>query len=341
MLADFAARQSITYALLSDGGSRLIRQMGILNQEIDESDPVYGIPYPGSYLVDEGGLIFEKRFHPDFHVREPMGSLLLYFQLKEYSEKLEQKVEERTRELQQAHLQMLETARLATLGKLVAAINHELNTPVGALASGLELLWRRYQVACEQADASQRAGMMELRQAIDLACQRIVQVAAGLREFVRLDEAESQHVDLRKNLDAVAELLGAKLDERIVLRREYQEIPAVFCRPAQVNQALWEIATNAFDSIAGQGSITLSTRAQDGEVVVMITDTGRGIPPEELWQLFEPRVRVKDGRMRMCLGLALASKIIHEEGGRIQAASVPGAGTTVTIFLPAVRHGRN
>src|SRR5437870_8498954 len=115
--------------MLSDSGSEVIRLVGILNQGIPESDPYYGIPHPGSYLVDEKGYVFEKRFHPDVHVREPMGSLLLYFQLREYSERLEQKVEERTRQLEQAHLHLIETAKLATLVKLIAAINHEWNPP--------------------------------------------------------------------------------------------------------------------------------------------------------------------------------------------------------------------
>jgi signal transduction histidine kinase len=337
MLGAFAAEHNITYELLSDRGARIIRRLSILNTEVPESDPVYGIPYPGSYLVDERGLIFEKRFHADFHVREPMGSLLLYFQLKEYSERLEQKVEERTRELQQVYLQMTERARLATLGKLIAAINHELNTPVGALASGLEVLWKRYARACEQAGPSAQAAMTELRQAIDAACQRIVQVVAGLREFIRLDEAEAQSVDLRRCLDTVAELLGPRVGRRIRLRREFEEIPAVYCHAAQLNQALWEIVTNAVDSITGQGTITLGARRINGEVVLTVSDTGPGIPPEELAQLFEPRLKTKDGRMRMCLGLALASKIVNEEGGRIEATSAPGAGATIAIYLPAGR----
>jgi peroxiredoxin len=253
-LAEFVAQNGITYAMLSDAGSQVIRRLGLLNTEVAESDPVYGIPYPGSLLIDRKGYIFEKRFHPDFHVREPMGSLLLYFELKDYSERLEEKVAERTRELEQAQLQMIETARVATLGKLVAAINHELNTPVGALASGLELMWNHYLPSGSQ----QQPGLPDLRRAIEAATARIVQVVAGLREFVRLDEAEPERADLRRSLDTVAELLGSEANSGITVRRDYEEIPPVYCRAAQVNHALWEVVTNSVESLGPQGTITLS-----------------------------------------------------------------------------------
>jgi len=337
VLREFVERHGVTYPLLSDPGAALIRHVGILNTEIAEVDPVFGIPYPGSYLVDCQGVIFEKRFHADFHVREPMGSLLLYFQLKDYAERLEEKVEERTRELRETQLQMIEKARLATLGKLIAAINHELNTPVGALASGLDLLWSYYATACHAAKPSERAAMEELKQAVDAACKRIAQVASSLREFVRLDAAEAGRVDVRRCLDAVAELLGPQLDGRITLRRDYHDIPPIYCRAPHLNQALWEIVTNAIESISGPGTITLGARRAGAGVVLTIADTGRGIPPVEIDQLFEPRLRSREGRVRMSLGLALASKIVHEEGGRIEASSEPGRGSTISIHLPAAR----
>lgn len=336
LLGEFAAHNGITYTLLSDKTGELIRQLGILNAEVPEQDPVYGIPYPGSYLVDEQGYIFEKRFHRDFRVREPMGSLLLYFRLKEYSDRLEEKVRERTRDLERAQMQLIETARLATLGKLIAGINHELNTPVGTLASGLDVIWRYYDRSCVEAGPKERAAMMELKEAIDAACKRIIQVAAGLRQFVRLDQEETQSIDLRHCLDTVVDLLGSQLQARIVVRRDYEEIPRLLCRAPQIGQALLEVLANAAESITGEGTITLGARQVNDGVALTVSDTGRGIPPDELRRLFEPHLRSKNGRVGMSLGLPLAHKIIHEHSGRIQASSLPGQGTTVTIYLPLV-----
>jgi signal transduction histidine kinase len=327
LLADFVTRHQITYHLLSDPGSGLIRQVGILNTEVEPTDPVYGMPYPGCYLVDEKGLVFEKRFHPDFHVREPMGSLLLYYLLKEYSEKLEEKVQERT-------MQLIEAAKLATMGKLIAAINHELNSPLGALSNGMDLLWKYLEAACSQLEPRRRAALVEVRQAVDTAYQRINQVVGDLREFIRLDQAERQPVDLRHSLDAAVELLASRLDNRIQVRREYGEIPPVTCHAPQINQALWELLSNAVDAIEGPGTLVLGTRREARDVVLSIGDSGRGIPAEELNQLFEPRLRPKNGRMGVGLGLPLAHKIVHDHGGRIQVASVVGQGTTVTVRLP-------
>ncbi len=317
----------MTFRLLSDREGHLIRRVGILNAEVPPDDPVYGIPYPGCYLVDEQGIVFEKRFHPDFHVREPMGSLLLYFQLKEYSEKLEQKVQERT-------MQLIETARLATLGKLIAAINHELNTPLGALANGMDLLWKYLEGACSQLDPRRRQALEEVRRAVEAAYERINQVMGDLRQFIRLEQAEMQPVDLRQSLEAALELLSSRLDGRIRIQREYGEIPAVRAYAPQINQALWELLSNAVEAIDGQGDITIATRGDRGGVEVTIRDTGRGIPAAELEQILEPRLRPKHGRMGVSLGLTLVHKIVNDHGGRLRISSREGQGTTVTVRLP-------
>jgi signal transduction histidine kinase len=294
-LSDFAAQHRVTYRLLSDAGSALIRQVGVLNTDVDPSDPAYGIPYPGSYLVDERGVVFEKRFHPDHHVREPMGSLLLYYQLKEYSERLED---------------------------------------MGALAGGVEVLGRHLDRAYPQASGAERAAWNEIRRNIEAACRRIAGVAASLRNFVRLDQAGLQQVDLRQNLDAVLELLKSKLEDRIIVERHYEQIPLLLCRAPQINQALFEVLSNAVEAISGSGTITVGTRYQEGHVVLTVQDSGRGIAAEDLPQLFEPRLRPKDGRMGLGLGLPLAHKIIHEHGGRMEF-SIPGQGAMVTMRFPA------
>jgi two-component system, NtrC family, sensor kinase len=330
LIADFVARQQITYPILSDESSRVIQQLGILNTEVAEGDPVYGIPYPGSYLVDQHGIVFEKRFHPDVHVREPMGSLLLYFQLREYSEQLEDLVQERT-------MQLIETAKLATLGKLIAAINHELNTPLGALANGIDLLWKYLDNALQQLDPRRRAALEEVRQAVDSAYERINQVVGNLRQFISQDQTGPQEVDLRRSLDAAVELLAFRLDGRVEIQRDYAEIPTVRCHAASINQALWELLSNAIDAIEGPGVLTLGARRDGGDVLLTIADTGHGIPAAELNQLFEPRLRPKSGRIGVSLGLPLAHKIIHEHGGRIQVASTVGRGATVTVRLPVSR----
>lgn len=325
--ARFAAQNSITFPILSDPGGQLIRRVGILNAEVAPDDPVYGIPYPGSYLVDELGMVFEKRFHADFHVREPMGSLLLYFQLKEYSEHLEQKVEERS-------AQLVEAARLATLGKLIAAINHELNSPLGALTSGIDVLGRYFDRTSQQAPARERAVLEETRQTVDAACRRIIQVVADLRQFIRLDQAEVQAIDLRQSLDSVLALVSSRLDGRITIERHYQEIPLLECRPAQIHQALFEVLTNALESIESAGSIALSAGMEAGQILLTIRDTGRGIPADQMEALFEPRLRPKNGRMGVSLGLMLAQKIVLEHRGSLRISSVAGLGATVSIRLP-------
>jgi signal transduction histidine kinase len=328
----FANQHGIRYYLLSDEGGSYIRRVGVLNTAVPEDDPVYGIPHPGSFLIQRDGRVFEKRFHSDIRVREPMGSLLLYFKLKELNENLEQRVIDRTRELEEAQVKLVETARLATLGKLVAAINHELNTPVGALSSSLNAIWQFYDRTCKALPASQQTALSELKKTIDDACTRISSLAADLRHFVRLDSGEIEQIDLRNSLDLVADMLRWKGEFEVV--RAYGPIEPWIGRAPQLHQALLEIITNAVEAMNGEGTLNLSACQDNGHIVLTVRDSGRGIPADQMNSLFEPHLRAKNGRVGMSLGLTLAHKIIHEAGGDLNISSIEGAGTTVRIRLP-------
>ncbi|MBK9168486.1 MAG: redoxin domain-containing protein [Bryobacterales bacterium] len=334
VLAEFAQVERITYSLLSDSDASYIRTVGVLNTAVAADDPAFGMPYPGSFLINREGRVFEKRFHPDVRVREPMSSLLLYFRLKEYSERLEEMVLERTRDLQQAQLQLVETARHASLGKLIAAINHELNTPVGALVSGIESVWRFYDRMCSDMTAAQRERLLALKEAIDGACARIARLAADLREFARLDGAEVGPVDLRHSLDVTVEVLGGALHRGVRVERRYPDTACWHGRGAPLNQALLEILTNAAEAMPAGGTLTLEVDASDKAFLIVVTDSGSGIPEQERHQLFEPHLRAKGDRIGMALGLPLAHRIVRDQGGELKVLPGTHGGTRVEIHLP-------
>ncbi len=340
LLREFAAAHGIRYLLLADEDARYIRQAGVLNTAVDPRDPVYGIPHPGSFLINREGRVFEKRFHADVRVREPMGSLLLYFRVRELNERLEEKVRERTRELERAQMQLVEAARRASLGKLIAGINHELNSPLGALAGSLRAVWSFYGRACEALTPAQREALADLRRTTEEAFGRLEKLAGDLRKFALLDAPEWEAIDLRESMDLVMGLLAHECGQRIRVERDYHEIPRWIGPAAQIHQALLEILSNAVEAIDGEGVIRLSVRQREDALEVAVTDSGRGISAAEQAQLFEPHLRTKGGRVGMSLGLPLANQIIRDQGGWLDVISAPGE-TTVRITLPLRRADRS
>ena len=239
------------------------------------------------------------------------------------------------------------SASLATLGMLVAGVAHELNTPLGALHSNHDVLHRALGrlsniLADEQVDASELDEVRRVLRAIDevlrvndLAVERMVQIVGSLRSFGRLDRAEVDRVDLHEGLDDTLVLLRHELGDRVSVVREYGELPRVECRPNQLNQLFMNLLLNALQAIRGVGSITIRTAAANDHVTIELSDTGTGIPPENLERIFEPGFTTKGGRIGMGLGLPICRQIVEEHHGRLSVRSQPGSGTTFVVTLPS------
>ncbi|MFP4312458.1 MAG: sensor histidine kinase, partial [Nitriliruptoraceae bacterium] len=143
-------------------------------------------------------------------------------------------------------------------------------------------------------------------------------------------------VDVRRTLDDALHLVAHRLDGLEVVRDDQAELPPVQGHPGPLGQVWTNLVLNAVEALDGQGQLTLTTRAEAGQVVVRIEDDGPGIAPELLDKLFEPRFTTKQGRVRygLGLGLAISERIVHEHGGTIRVTSEPGR-TVVTVRLPA------
>lgn len=241
---------------------------------------------------------------------------------------------------------LVNSAKLATLGTLVAGVAHELNTPMGALNSNHDTLKRalgRLQeiladevVSPEELDEVRRvvaavAGVLRVN---DLAIDRMRQLVSSLRSFGRPDQAELDRFDLHEGIDAALAILRHELGDRIEVRREYGTLPRVECYPQQLGQVFMNLLLNATQAISGPGSITIRTAATDGGATVEIEDTGAGIAPDVVGRIFEPGFTTKGSRMGMGLGLLITQQIIEQHRGRITVESTPGRGTTFSVWLP-------
>ncbi len=258
---------------------------------------------------------------------------------------LSEQLEQAYADLRNTQAELVGSAKMATLGQMVAGIAHEINTPLGALNSNYDVIRRaldRLQdiLADEVVDPSELEDVRRIVRAIDgvettndMAVERMVQLVGSLRSFGRPDRAEIDRVDLHEGIDSTLEILRHEL-KRIEVRREFGELPLVECYPGQLNQVFMNLLVNAVHAMPDGGVIAVRTRAEEGHVVVEVEDTGAGISRANLKRIFEPGFTTKGKRMGMGMGLLIVRQIVDRHGGHIHVESEPGRGTTFTITLP-------
>ncbi|MGH7467876.1 MAG: sensor histidine kinase [Longimicrobiales bacterium] len=242
--------------------------------------------------------------------------------------------------------ELVNAARMATLGSLVAGIAHELNTPLGSLHSNHDVLRRalnRLQVILEDEHVDQTE-LDELRRVVraldgvmevnDLAVGRMVQLVRSLRNFGRPDRSERATVDVHEGIESTLALLNHQLKDRITVEREFAALVPIDCYPNQLNQVWMNLLVNAIHAIGQRGTITVRTRADASNVEVEIQDDGAGIPAENLGRIFQPGFTTKGNRIGMGLGLLIASQVVERHSGDISVRSKQGVGTTFRVSLP-------
>jgi PAS domain S-box-containing protein len=261
---------------------------------------------------------------------------------------LEQKVEERTRALRQKQAQLIQAEKMAALGQLVAGVAHEINTPLGALKSNIDILTRSFptiknlmldpkipQQFLESSDLSNRLASLEILNTHNqTAIDRIVMIVSSLRKFARLDEAELDEVDIHEGLDSTLILVQHQLKNRVDVRKNYGKLPLIKCYPNQLNQVFMNLLVNASHAIEGQGNIFIHTYHKADTAVVEIRDTGKGISQKDLPRIFDPGFTTKGFGVGTGLGLSIVYQIMKDHKGKVEVESELGQGTTFRIILP-------
>jgi signal transduction histidine kinase len=241
-------------------------------------------------------------------------------------------------ELKSAEIQLVQSEKMASLGRLVAGVAHEINNPVSFIASNVNPLRRRLAKAAEVAPAD---AQKLLREAEDIAtmmgrgAERTAAIVQDLRTFSRLGEAVRKTVDLHESLDVTVRLLESRWRDRITIHRDYGDPPPIEGDPGQLNQVLMNVLANACDAIRDRGNIWLTTTTDRETATLTIRDDGCGMPPEVASRIFEPFFTTKDVGGGTGLGLAISHSVIAAHGGRIEVDSALGRGTTFRIVLPA------
>jgi two-component system NtrC family sensor kinase len=262
-------------------------------------------------------------------------------QLRDWAHTLEERVEEKTRDLQQAQARLVHNEKMASLGALAAVVAHEINNPLSGVLTYAKLLGR---MVGERGPAPERVDSMKrYLQTIETETARCGNIVKNLLEFSRQSGAVTGEANTNDILERTLFLIAHKLElQEIKLARELAEdLPLLNCDPDQIQQALLAVLINAVEAMPDGGRLHVATSVSgagtDRQVVIQISDTGVGIPQELIGRLFEPFFTTKQDKKGVGLGLSVVYGIVRRHHGRIDVRSEVGHGTTFVITLP--EHG--
>jgi len=257
-------------------------------------------------------------------------------------------------ELETANRKLAEAYRMASLGRLIAGIAHEISTPVGSILSNNAVLRRSLDRLREALADTSGAGAARLSEALEvletlrslaavdkIACERISAVVVGLKTFARVEEKEFSKVSLNDLLRSTLVLTHAEYRSRIALETDFGDLPEVECYPQALSQVFLTLLVNAAQSIDGRGTVKVQTRREGEAVRISISDTGSGIRPEDRPRMLQPGFTTKPVGVGTGLGLSISREIVVDRhGGSIDFESELGVGTTFHIRIPVRQGGK-
>jgi signal transduction histidine kinase len=358
-----AAEQRIFDTLSSlTSGPRLDTLTSLFNRELEatltdkERFRVYLIAYAGALLILIAWLGSKIR----------AANLSLEHRVLDRTRELSEALDH----LKESEAQLIQSEKMSSLGQMVAGIAHEINTPLAYVKNSLGTVSDRLGDLsgavdhCEKLlsllQAGQNANREELSRQFALASSAIVQLKASgateelaslvkdglygtgqmaeivgnLKDFSRLDRSKVTSFNLNDGLNSTL-VLAKHMLKSVKVDKHLGDIPPVVCSPSQVNQVFLNLVTNAVQAMEnGEGTITLTTRGEDGGVALEVADTGKGITEEVLPKIFDPFFSTKEIGKGTGLGLSVSYKIVQQHGGRINVESTPGVGTRFTVWFP-------
>jgi PAS domain S-box-containing protein len=233
------------------------------------------------------------------------------------------------KKLQETHLQLVSSEKMASLGKLAAGIAHEINNPLGGI-----LIYSSLMMEDLPEEDTKRGDLMRIVQEAG-RCKEIVK---SLLEFARQTEPKMEPTDINRAInDGLFFLVNQALFHNIQIIKIFDPfLPFVRGNASQLKQVFMNIIVNAAEAMHGSGTLTIATSPSPDRKTVSIefTDTGEGIPEENFTRIFDPFFTTKEVGKGTGLGLATSYGIVEDHGGKISVKSKVGEGTTFTIELP-------
>jgi two-component system NtrC family sensor kinase len=249
--------------------------------------------------------------------------------LLEWGKTLEQKVEQRTEELRKTQNQLLQSEKMSSLGKLAAGVAHEINSPLTGILTYSSLLSK-----AKKEDDPEKEDLEVIVNETN-RCKRIVK---GLLDFARQTEPQKALSDLNEVIDKSVNLIShqAAMQNVKIEKKIKPNLPKMMIDTGQIQQVFINILLNAIEAMPRGGTLTVSSETKDEMATIQFTDTGIGIPEENLPKIFDPFFTTKKIGKGTGLGLSVSYGIIERHQGKLEVKSQVGKGTTFTVRLPII-----
>jgi signal transduction histidine kinase/PAS domain-containing protein len=274
-----------------------------------------------------------------------------------------EELKELNRKLEETHNQLLQSEKMAAIGRLAAGVAHEINNPVSFVQSNFgsltEYVSDLLEIGKAYKDVEQQIGpqylhafervhrvkekagydfiVRDVKQLIGESregLERVSRIVRDLCDFSRVGETGWRWVDLHEGLDSTIKIVQSVVKEKFEIEREYGALPDVYCMPAQLNQVFLNLLVNAAQSVKEEGRIGVHTGRDDKNIWIEVQDNGAGISQEHKKHLFEPFFTTKPPGKGTGLGLSLSWGIVQRHKGTIDVYSEPGIVTKFKINLP-------
>ncbi|MGE0488215.1 MAG: response regulator [Vulcanimicrobiota bacterium] len=250
-------------------------------------------------------------------------------------------LEQAYQELKSTQIQLVQSAKMASLGQLVAGIAHEINNPLTYAVTNVcnVIEWVGQLDSTVKPNLSDKElrrwekihiRLGSTREGID----RVKELVRKLRTFSRLDEGEFKTVEVPDCIDSVLAFLEHRMKGRISVEQHYAGVTRLDCFPSSLNQVLMNLVANAIEAIEGAGTITISTENDENWYRIRVRDSGPGLPPGLEDKLFEPFFTTKPIGEGTGLGLSISFGIMQAHRGHIHAKNHPDGGCEFLLEIP-------